>query len=102
MRDVTDDLPEAEAAPELPVWTRDEVQSPCIQVCVVHPIERICTGCMRSIDEISQWSKLSDGERARITAELPGRAGRLRQRRGGRAARLKRPSPKPLPDDCAY
>ena len=27
------------------VWKRAEVESPCIQVCVVHPEERICTGC---------------------------------------------------------
>lgn len=75
---------------EPPVWTRDEVQSPCINVCVVHPEERLCTGCLRSIDEISGWSKLSDEERAQVLSELPGRAGRLRKRRGGRAARLKR------------
>ncbi|MGB0912259.1 MAG: DUF1289 domain-containing protein, partial [Phaeobacter italicus] len=35
------------------VWKRDEVQSPCIQICVVHPEARICTGCYRSIDEIT-------------------------------------------------
>jgi predicted Fe-S protein YdhL (DUF1289 family) len=73
-----------------PIWTRDEVQSPCIRICVVHPEERICTGCLRSIDEISGWSKMSDAERTEILAELPGRAPRLRKRRGGRAARLKR------------
>lgn len=73
-----------------PVWTRDEVQSPCIRICVVHPEERICTGCLRSIDEISRWSKMDDAERATILAELPDRAPRLRKRRGGRAARLKR------------
>ena len=75
---------------EPPIWTRDEVQSPCIQICVVHPEERICTGCLRSIDEITGWSKLTDTERAEIMEELPDRAGLLRKRRGGRAARLKR------------
>lgn len=77
---------------EPPVWSRNEVQSPCIRICVVHPEERLCTGCLRSIDEISRWSKMSDAERAKITAELPDRAGRLRKRRGGRAARLQRGS----------
>ncbi|WP_324753953.1 DUF1289 domain-containing protein [Roseovarius sp. Pro17] len=75
---------------EPPIWTRDEVQSPCIQICVVHPEERICTGCLRSIDEITGWSKMTDGERTAIMEELPDRAGLLRKRRGGRAARLKR------------
>ncbi len=70
------------------VWSRNEVESPCIRICVVHPEARICTGCLRTIDEISGWSRLSDGERAKINAELPDRVGQLRKRRGGRAARL--------------
>jgi uncharacterized protein len=72
------------------VWQRDEIQSPCINICVVHPEARICTGCYRSIEEITKWSKLSNDARAEIMAELPGRAAGLTKRRGGRAARLKR------------
>ncbi len=70
------------------IWSRDEVQSPCIKICVVHPTERICTGCLRSIDEIGAWSRMSNAERADVVADLPSRAGRLQKRRGGRAARL--------------
>ena len=70
-----------------PVWKRNEIDSPCIDICVVHPQERICTGCLRTIDEITAWSKMSPEERARITADLPSRAPRLKKRRGGRAAR---------------
>ena len=69
------------------VWKRDEVQSPCVKVCVVHPQERICVGCLRTIDEISAWSRLSHEARDAIMAELPSRAPRLSRRRGGRAAR---------------
>lgn len=72
------------------VWQRDEIQSPCINICVVHPEARICTGCYRSIDEITQWSKLSNAERSEVMQELPSRAANLTKRRGGRAARLKR------------
>ncbi len=72
------------------VWKRDEIESPCINVCVVHPAERICTGCLRSIDEITRWSRMSAQERAAIMAQLPGRAPRLAKRRGGRAARVGR------------
>ena len=72
------------------VWKRDEVESPCIKICVVHPTERICTGCLRSIDEIAQWSRLSNEARQAILDELPARAPRLRKRRGGRAARVNR------------
>jgi predicted Fe-S protein YdhL (DUF1289 family) len=71
------------------VWKRNEIDSPCIQVCVIHPTERICTGCLRSIDEIGAWSRFSDEERKEIMEELPLRAPRLKKRRGGRAARLK-------------
>jgi len=72
------------------IWKRNEVQSPCIQICVVHPEERICTGCYRTIDEITQWSKMSPEDRTRVMEELPDRAPRLTKRRGGRAARLSR------------
>ena len=70
------------------VWKRDEIESPCIQICVVHPTERICTGCYRTIDEIARWSKMDRSERTEIMQDLPGRKPRLAKRRGGRAARM--------------
>jgi predicted Fe-S protein YdhL (DUF1289 family) len=72
------------------IWTRAEVESPCIKICVVHPEARLCTGCLRSIDEITQWSRMPPETRKAIIAELPARAGQLTKRRGGRAARLAR------------
>ncbi len=72
------------------VWKRDEVESPCVKVCVIHPESRLCTGCLRSIDEIAAWSRFSPEDRRAIMAELPARAPLLKQRRGGRAARLNR------------
>ena len=70
------------------VWTRNEIASPCVKLCVVHPEARICVGCYRSIDEISGWSRMSPEDRARVIAELPARAPTLTKRRGGRMARL--------------
>ena len=70
------------------IWKRAEVESPCIKICVVHPEARLCTGCLRSIDEITRWSKMSAEERREIMEVLPSRAGQLAKRRGGRAARL--------------
>ncbi|RBI83239.1 DUF1289 domain-containing protein [Rhodosalinus halophilus] len=67
------------------IWARDEVESPCVQICVIHPEARICAGCLRTIDEITAWSKLSPEERRQIIAELPERAPLLTRRRGGRA-----------------
>lgn len=72
------------------IWKRAEVESPCIKICVIHPEEKLCTGCLRTLDEIAQWSSMHPDARRAVMEELPARAPRLRQRRGGRAARLKR------------
>lgn len=72
------------------IWKRDEIQSPCVKLCVIHPEERLCVGCLRSIDEISGWSRLTHEDRASIMADLPSRAPRLQKRRGGRMARIDR------------
>jgi len=72
------------------VWKRDEGESPCIKICVIHPAERLCTGCLRSIDEITAWSRMTPAARRAVMEDLPARAPRLQQRRGGRAARLAR------------
>ena len=72
------------------VWQRAEVQSPCVKICVVHPTEGLCVGCLRTVAEIAAWSRLTPAERAAVMADLPARAPRLAKRRGGRAARLER------------
>jgi predicted Fe-S protein YdhL (DUF1289 family) len=71
-------------------WKRNEIDSPCVKLCTVHPVERICVGCLRTVDEITAWSRMQPESRRAIMADLPSRAPRLRQRRGGRAARLAR------------
>jgi len=71
------------------IWKRTEIDSPCIKVCVIHPATRLCTGCLRSIDEIGEWSRMTPEARGAIMADLPSRAPLLKKRRGGRAARLK-------------
>lgn len=72
------------------IWARDEIDSPCVKICVIHPETRLCTGCARSIDEITIWSKLSPEARRAVMADLPNRDVGPKVRRGGRAARLKR------------
>lgn len=72
------------------VWKRNEIDSPCVKLCSIHPTERICVGCHRTIEEIAGWSGMDPERRSEIMAELPGRAPRLSHRRGGRAARLER------------
>jgi predicted Fe-S protein YdhL (DUF1289 family) len=71
-------------------WRRDEIESPCIRVCVVHPTTGLCTGCLRSVDEIGAWSTMTPEARHRVMDELPTRAALHKVRRGGRAARRDR------------
>lgn len=70
------------------IWARDEIASPCVKICVIHPEAGLCVGCLRNRDEIAAWSRMSPETRAAVMAELPARAPRLTRRRGGRAARV--------------
>ena len=70
------------------VWRRDEVESPCVKVCVVDPGTGLWLGCHRTVEEIAGWSAMTPEARRAVMAELPGRAERASPvRRGGSAAR---------------
>ena len=70
------------------VWRRDEIESPCVKVCVVDPSTGLCLGCHRTVEEIAGWSAMTREARRAVMAELPGRAaGAKPVRRGGPAAR---------------
>ena len=56
------------------VWRREEVESPCVKVCVMHPTAGLCLGCYRSLEEIAAWSSLTPEARRKVMAELPARA----------------------------
>ncbi len=74
-----------------PVWTRDEIESPCVNVCVLHPEARLCIGCYRTGEEITRWARMTPEERRDVMSTLPNRAASLpKTRRGGREGRLKR------------
>ena len=70
-----------------PLWQRDEIESPCVHICLIHPEARICLGCHRTADEIASWSRMSPGERRDIMAGLADRKALLPGRRGGRKGR---------------
>ncbi|WP_299755964.1 DUF1289 domain-containing protein [uncultured Boseongicola sp.] len=71
------------------IWTRDEIESPCINICMIHSDAKICVGCARTADEITIWSRLSPEARRAIMEDLPARAADMPGRRGGRAGRMK-------------
>ena len=73
------------------VWRRDEIESPCVKICVLHPREDICIGCFRTRREIAGWSRMTSEERRELMAELQSREPRVKGRRaGGRNGRLKK------------
>ena len=47
------------------------IETPCIKVCVIHPVQKLCLGCGRTLDEIASWIDLDAAERWRIMALLP-------------------------------
>lgn len=47
------------------------VQSPCINLCRIEAPSGLCGGCFRTLDEITQWSRLDDTARNQILAALP-------------------------------
>ena len=72
------------------VWSRAEIESPCVRICVVHPEARICVGCHRTVDEIARWGRMTPAERREVMATLPARGAALTRRAGGRSGRLRR------------
>lgn len=72
------------------VWSRDEIESPCVKVCVLHPEAGICIGCHRTRHEIAGWSRMTRTQRRDVMADLPDRKDLLPGRRGGRKGRTDR------------
>lgn len=70
------------------IWQRDEPESPCVKICMIHPVEGLCIGCLRTRDEIARWGAMTTEERRAVMAVLQARAPRLRRRRGGHAGRV--------------
>lgn len=42
--------------------------SPCVKVCKIE--NGACVGCGRTLEEIAQWSKMSNAERQRVLDRL--------------------------------
>ena len=69
------------------IWARDEVESPCVKICVLHRMSGLCIGCYRTGDEIAAWSSMTPETRQALLKELPARESSLAKRKGGRKAR---------------
>ncbi len=49
------------------------LRSPCVKVCEMDPVRRLCIGCWRTLDEIARWGAMSETEREAVMAALPAR-----------------------------
>jgi uncharacterized protein len=46
------------------------IASPCINVCKMDEQTGLCSGCLRTIDEIARWSSIDDSRRLSILAAI--------------------------------
>ena len=53
--------------------TACEVPSPCLSVCRIDTSSGWCTGCLRTLDEITDWRDLPDNEKRQVWKQLPSR-----------------------------
>lgn len=46
------------------------VPSPCISICRMDPRSGLCEGCLRTLDEIAAWARLSDADKRLVWAQI--------------------------------
>ena len=56
------------AAP--PAAESGDIESPCVRVCILDRVQRLCIGCYRNLDEISSWSRYSNAQRREVLAQI--------------------------------
>ena len=49
------------------------MKSPCINICQIDQDSGLCTGCLRTLDEIAGWASFNDDERAEVLNDLDNR-----------------------------
>jgi|LNFM01.1.fsa_nt_gb uncharacterized protein len=47
-----------------------DIESPCVRVCILDRVQRLCIGCYRNLDEISFWSRYSNAQRREVLAQI--------------------------------
>jgi uncharacterized protein len=68
-----------------------DIETPCVKICVVDPETQFCIGCGRTRGEIASWIGMGAAARHDIVLALPERVATLtkrKTRRGGRTGRL--------------
>ena len=62
------------------------IESPCIRECLVDPVTGYCTGCFRTLREISCWATYTPVEQQHVMAQIEARCA-LERGRGDRNSR---------------
>ncbi len=64
---------------EISQHPRRRPPSPCLNICTLDE-DDVCTGCLRTLDEIASWGSLGAEAQWRIVEALPARAAARRIR----------------------
>lgn len=62
-------------------------RSPCIKECFFDYDSEQCSGCLRTLDEISDWRKMSEEERKLLEVELKKRKKLVKENKNGTDSR---------------
>jgi predicted Fe-S protein YdhL (DUF1289 family) len=57
-----------------------QIETPCVQTCVLDAASQRCRGCGRTLAEIANWTSYTADERRRVMAALPARLAAMRPR----------------------
>jgi predicted Fe-S protein YdhL (DUF1289 family) len=63
----------AERAAQVLAEPVPHVPSPCVSVCVMHPQTGLCEGCLRSLQEIGEWSRMADEAKRQVWQRIQNR-----------------------------
>lgn len=47
-----------------------DVPSPCMSICRMNAATDLCEGCLRTLDEIAAWSRMSDEDKREVWAVI--------------------------------
>jgi predicted Fe-S protein YdhL (DUF1289 family) len=50
-----------------------QIASPCVRLCAIDHVTRLCEGCGRTLEEIGNWLRYDEAKRRQIMAALPAR-----------------------------
>jgi predicted Fe-S protein YdhL (DUF1289 family) len=66
-----------------PPAAEEYVASPCISVCSVDPVTKMCIGCLRTLKEIGAWRTMTAAEKRAVVAATEQRALSIPRRNAG-------------------